>query len=78
MREKYTRDSFVSHIKHEFPDDQSLRAQDKELLMDIGSSPEILDFRVAQFLWIPLETATEDELEGIELGPLARDVITIS
>jgi hypothetical protein len=46
--------------------------------MDIGSSPEILDFRVAQFLWIPLETATEDELEGIELGPLARDVITIS
>lgn len=46
--------------------------------MDIGSSPELLEFCIAQFLWIPLETATEDELEGFDLGPLATDVLNIS
>jgi hypothetical protein len=50
---------------------------DKELLTDIGSSPELLEFRIAQFLWIPLEMATEDELKGFDLGPLAKDVLTI-
>lgn len=51
--------------------------QDKELLLDIGSPPEILKFRIAQFLWIPLEKATEDELRGFDLGPVWKDIVNI-
>jgi hypothetical protein len=48
--------------------------QGKEILLDIGSSPELLEFHRAQFLWIPLEIATEDELKEFNLGPLAKDL----
>jgi len=46
-----------------------VNVQDKELLVDIGCNKELLDFCTARFLWIPLEIATESELEGIGLGP---------
>lgn len=46
-----------------------VNVQDKELLVDIGCNKELLDFCTAQFLWIPLEIATESELEGLGLGP---------
>lgn len=55
-----------------------LNVQDKQLLMDMDSSPEIVKLRIAQFLWIPLETATEDELRGFDLGPVWKDVVNIA
>ncbi len=45
--------------------------------MDIGTNKDLLEFHIAQFLWIPLETATHEELEGVDFGPFARDVGTI-
>lgn len=55
-----------------------INVQDKELVMDIGSSLEILDLRIAQFLWIRLETATKDEVVGFDLGPGPMNTVTIS
>ena len=53
-----------------------VNVQDKELLFDIDTAPELLEFRIAQFLWIPLEIATEDELREFNLGPLASDLLS--
>lgn len=55
-----------------------VNVQDKELLIDMGSSPEILEMRIAQFLWIPLEMPTEDELKGFDLGPSWKDVVNVA
>jgi hypothetical protein len=55
-----------------------VNVQDKDLLLDIDTAPELLEFRIAQFLWIPLEIATEDELIGFNLGPLANDLLNLS
>lgn len=55
-----------------------VNVHEKQLLMDMDSSPEILEWRIAQFLWIPLETATEAELKGFELGPVWKDVVNIA
>ena len=54
-----------------------VNVQERELVMDIGTNNDLLEVHIAQFLWIPLETVTDDELEGVDFGPFAKDVGTI-